>query len=100
MTAFLLSERALERLESIGEYTEKQWGIAQRDKYLEALDKRFHDLARLPLLGRHRNDLKMGLHSFQEGKHVIFYVIEDEGISIIDILHEREDVAARREGWN
>ncbi len=100
MTGFRLSERAFASLEAIGIYTEKQWGLAQRDKYLEALDGRFFDLARSPLLGRPRNEVKEGLHSFQEGKHVIFYLIGTGEILIVDIVHERADAVSHMENLN
>ena len=93
MSAFHLSQAARESLKSIGRYTEKMWGRAQRKKYLEALDNRFHDLAAAPEKGRSREALIPGLRSYQEGHHIIFYIVDTEGIIIADILHERMEPA-------
>jgi len=90
MSLFRLTEEALLNLEAIGEYTEEKWGTAQRDKYLDALDLRFRDLAKHPLKGLSREQLQRGLRSYHEGKHIIFYLAKEHGYGIIitGILHE------------
>lgn len=99
MKSFHLSEIASARLFEIGEYTELQWGIPQRNKYLDALDARFVFLANSPYKGRPRDDLEFGLRCFPEGKHVIYYFVQENGIFIADILHQSEDIESRNEGW-
>lgn len=98
MAQFRLTLAALSSLESIGNYTEATWGVKQRDTYLSALDKRFHDLARSPSVGRTRDELGSGLRSFQQGKHIIFYRSLRHEIVIVDILHERMDPGPRLPG--
>jgi plasmid stabilization system protein ParE len=99
MTGFRLSDKALAALEAIGEYTEEAWGVVQRDKYLDALDRRFSLLAQSPRQGRLRGDLVPGLRSYQEGAPVIFSMIETRNILILDIPHENMDIPARIEDW-
>ena len=89
MPHFRLTPLALASFKSIGRYTGQIWGKAQRDKYLRALDRRFHDLAKSPGKGRARDELWKGLRSHREGKHVIYYFVEKKEIVIADILHER-----------
>jgi toxin ParE1/3/4 len=89
MPRFRLTPPALASLKSIGRYTGRMWGKTQRDKYLRALDRRFHELAKSPGKGRSRDELWKGLRSYREGKHVIFYFAERKEIIIADILHER-----------
>ncbi len=60
MPAFLLSEKALEDLKSIGRYTQKTWGREQRNKYLSKLDESFHILSKQPQLGTARDDIRKG----------------------------------------
>jgi plasmid stabilization system protein ParE len=48
MATFCLTRKAREDLKSIARYTQKTWGVAQRNKYLTQLDKRFAVLADAP----------------------------------------------------
>jgi toxin ParE1/3/4 len=99
MRTFKLSPQALNRLTEIAEYTEKVWGIRQRDTYLDAMDAAFYALAQSPNKGRKHNDVVGGLLSYKDGKHLIFYFNRDDYIQIIDILHESMDVGARMGRW-
>jgi toxin ParE1/3/4 len=89
---FRLTEKAKEDLKSIGRYTEKAWGRAQRNKYLALLDERFHTLAKEPGLGRNCEEIRAGYRKFYEGRHLIFYRKVAVGIEIIRILHGSMDV--------
>ena len=91
MARFHLTPNAKASLKAIGRYTELRWGKAQRNRYLHALDKQFHALAKSPLKGRTRDDVAPGLRSFLEGSHIIFYVPRRKDIVIIDVLHQRMD---------
>lgn len=98
MARFRLTSAARASLVSIGRYTETTHGRRQRDQYLEALDARFHALAAAPMHGIARDDLAEGLRSFPEGKHVIFYVLRNQEIVIVDVLHERMEPARHLPG--
>ena len=58
MPAFLISDKAVEDLKSIGRYTQRTWGREQRNKYLSKLDESFHILSKQPHLGSARDDTK------------------------------------------
>lgn len=59
MTAiFRVTPRAQEDLINIGLYTIRQWGVKQRNKYLQELDGRFQWLAGNPKLGKTRPDIE------------------------------------------
>jgi len=49
---FEVSKKALDDLHRIGRYTQKNWGKAQRRKYLADSDEKFSLLAENPHLGR------------------------------------------------
>jgi toxin ParE1/3/4 len=93
MPCFYLTKNAQASLEDIARYTENEWGRAQRNKYILALDKRFQDLANFPLKGRVRDELFRNLRSYSEGQHIVFYLESNDSIVIVDILHERMDPA-------
>ena len=92
MPAFLLSEKALEDLKSIGRYTQKTWGREQRNKYLSKLDESFHILSKQPQLGTARDDIRKGYRVYHVGRHLIFYRPQPTKIQIIRILHDRMNV--------
>lgn len=60
MGNYRLTPRALEDLKSIGRYTLRQWGVRQRNQYLQDLDQRFKWLVEQPQLGKHRSDIERG----------------------------------------
>ena len=92
MPAFLLSEKALEDLKSIGRYAQKTWGREQRNKYLLKLDESFHILSRQAQLGTARDDIRKGYRVYHVGRHLIFYRPKTTKIQIIRILHDRMNV--------
>ena len=92
MPAFRLSAKSLEDLKSIGRFTLKSWGRAQRNNYLSKLDESFHILAEQPHLGNARNDIRKGYRVYHVGRHLIFYCQKPTAIEIIRILHDRMDV--------
>jgi len=88
MSKYTLRESAIEDLKEIGRYTKKQWSVEQRDKYLQRFSKRFSWLAENPLFGRPRDEVKHGYFSYNEGSHVIFYIVANNSIEILGVLHE------------
>ena len=91
MTRFHLTPNAKASLKAIGRYTELHWGKTQRNRYLRAMDKQFHTLAKSPLKDHLRDDIAPELRSFAQGSHIIFYVPRRKDIVIVDILHQRMD---------
>ncbi len=93
MADYFLREQAQIDLEQIWFYTFNQWGVEQADIYLKLLLNRFSWLAKHPLLGKNREDIKPGYRSFPEGMHLIFYTVSNSSITIIGIVHQSMDVA-------
>ena len=89
--SFRLTARARSDLASIGRYTARRWGKAQRNRYLAALDARFHWLAGNPQRGRARPEIGKGVLSFPEGSHLVFYLIRETDIVVIGIPHQAMD---------
>lgn len=89
---FRLTPRAYQDLKAIGRYTLQKWGKRQRNKYLQDMDKRFQWLADNPRMGKHRPEIEAGYHCYNQGSHIIFYLIRDTGIDIIGIPHRAMDI--------
>lgn len=94
MTRFHITPRAARDLDAIAQWTLQHWGAARMEQYLRSLNDRFHWLARNPVAGRARDDVREGYRSFPEGQHVVFYVIRDDAIAIIGIPHQAMDIGS------
>ncbi len=87
MSKFIVSPRAKVDIKQIGRYTQKIWGLKQRDKYLSELEKRFEWLVDNKYMGVHCPEIKEGYFSFPHEKHKIFYTISNNGnINIIGVI--------------
>ena len=96
-TKYRIRALAKADLESIWLYTCEQWGSAQADIYLSALVQRFDWLADNPTLGKPRDDVKQGYFCFPQGLHLVFYVLNRQGlknsqVEIIGIPHQQMDI--------
>jgi toxin ParE1/3/4 len=89
MGIYHLTRRAESDLFEIGEYTIRTWGIEQCARYLDALEACCQKLANNPRLGRSCESLRSGYWRMEQGKHVVFYRIEKDGIVVTRILHVR-----------
>lgn len=91
MPRFQLSQAARSDLDAIADYTLERWGKEQARVYIDALHGRLTELAHQPLLGRKRDELAEDLLCFPFESHVVFYRCVDFGITIVRILHNRQD---------
>ena len=92
MAKVLLSGRAREDLKDIGRYTQKTWGVAQRDQYLGQIAEAMAALADGRQSGVARNDLRPGLCCYPVNRHFIFFRRTHSGtVDILRILHDRMD---------
>jgi toxin ParE1/3/4 len=79
-------------LEEIFDYTETKHNFNQAVTYLTDLENVFKNLVIHPEVGRQRNEIKMGLFSITEQKHVIFYRILENDLRILRVLHGSKDL--------
>jgi toxin ParE1/3/4 len=82
------SARAEADFLDIGKYTLRTWGIAQADRYLAEIEECCPRVGQNPLLGRACGTIQPGLRRIEQGRHVIFYRVVDEGILVSRILHQ------------
>ncbi|PPC92029.1 MAG: plasmid stabilization protein ParE [Methylobacter sp.] len=86
--SYKLRPQALNDLEAIWLYGVKRWGLAQAEKYLTALTHSFQSIAENPLLCRERDEFTPPVRIHHQGRHVVLYLIEDNHIAIIRVLHD------------
>jgi len=89
MRSLRLTPDAKSSLMQIARYTQQRWGKNQRNHYLKMIDDCFYALCDSPKLGHIRPEIHHALRSHQAGKHVIFYIIKQDDIVIVNVLHEK-----------
>ena len=93
MAGYILSEKALDDLRKIWNYTLETWSEEQADAYYHGLIASFEYIANHPnLVGHSYEEVREGYRGLHSGRHIIFYRVMDNGkVRIIRILHERMD---------
>ena len=89
MPEYSLTRPAESDLKSIIRYTMKTWGRAQTKRYSQGLRECFKMLANNPSIGRKCEFIRPGLHRFEHGKHVVFYLVESDEIFIVRLQHQQ-----------
>ena len=90
--SFVLSARAKRDLRAAKAESLKRWNAEQTNLYLASIESRLMWLAANPQLGKHRDEVREGLRSFTEGRHVIFYRIGTDTIEIVGVPHQRQEL--------
>lgn len=93
MADYVLSNRADSDLNDIYEYSYRTFGEARADAYFLSLRDCLQALAENPLMGRYAGNLLAGLRCHDQGRHSIYYLVEDDGIFVVRILHDAMDAS-------
>lgn len=96
MAKYKLTNKAVDDLTRIWNYTFDKWSENQADKYYAMLIDSFEQVANNPESGKNYSGVTENLFGFNAGKHIVFYRrIEDAEIEITRILHEQMDLKNR-----
>jgi toxin ParE1/3/4 len=93
MAKFSFTNRALDDLLEIWDYTVEQWSENQAEKYYNLIMASCMDLANNPQLGKSYNIISQNLLGYKCGEHIIFYqeIVKNE-IEIARVLHGMMDL--------
>ena len=97
MAKYHLTNKAVEDLTNIWEYTVDTWSERQADDYYNMLIASFQKITENPrLFGLKYEEIAEGLRGYRANKHIIFYrILADKDILVIRILHQRMDLKHR-----
>jgi toxin ParE1/3/4 len=96
MAKYVLSNKAVEDLSEIWEYTYETWSEGQADKYYDLLTNSFGEIVQNPELGKSYTEIDSAIWGLRVGKHIVFYrVVKSGDIEIVRILHQRMDLKSR-----
>ncbi|HPF92378.1 MAG TPA: type II toxin-antitoxin system RelE/ParE family toxin [Tenuifilaceae bacterium] len=96
MAKYELTNKAVEDLTGIWEYTIEKWSEQQADKYYNLLLDSCQDIANNPELGKNYDGITKDLFGLKTNRHIVFYRKRvNQPIEITRILHERMDLKIR-----
>lgn len=89
MPSVVFADRAKNDLKEIVAYTKEKWGTAQAVSYVSGLKKQTEILANMPTMGKLYEAYEaQGVHVFPFEKHLIYYIENADGITIIHVNHK------------
>jgi len=96
MAEFKLTNKAVEDLSRIWNYTFDNWSEKQADRYFKMLLENCQDIADNSDLGKNYVGVRDELFGLKADRHIIIYrKLIDQPIEITRILHERMDLKNR-----
>jgi toxin ParE1/3/4 len=96
MTKFYLTNKAVEDLTDIWNYTLENWSERQADKYYDLLIMTCSTLANDHKMGKQYDILSEGILGYKIRKHIVFYqIISKREIEIVRILHGMMDLKSK-----
>ncbi|MCC7534202.1 MAG: type II toxin-antitoxin system RelE/ParE family toxin [Bacteroidia bacterium] len=96
MSKYKLTNKAVEDLTNIWNYTFEKWSEKQADKYYEMLLENCQNIADDPKIGKKYEGVKNELFGLKVNRHIIFYRhLDNKQIEITRILHGRMDLGNR-----
>ncbi len=96
MGKYTLTNKAVEDLGDIWNYTFDRWSEQQADEYYQLLLDACQEAADNPQIGKKYDEIHSELKGIRRGKHVVFFrnLLEQE-VEISRILHGRMDLKRR-----
>jgi toxin ParE1/3/4 len=96
MNRYYFTNKAVEDLASIWNYTLENWSERQADKYYDLLIMTCSTLANDPKMGKQYDILSEEILGYKIRKHIIFFqIISKREIEIVRILHGMMDLKSK-----
>ncbi len=96
MAKYILTNKAVEDLSRMWDYTYEVWSENQADKYYELLIDACQEIAENPTIGKNYQEISNELLGLKVGKHIIFYRKRKlKETEIVRIIHVRMDLKSK-----
>ena len=96
MANYIFTNKAVEDLSKIWDYTFEVWSETQADRYYYMLIDSCQELADDKLSGKNYPEIEKDTFGFRVGQHIIFYKkLKSNKIEIVRILHSRMDLKSK-----
>ena len=86
MGSYTLSGGADADIESIAQYSLREWGLARAEDYVLGLHDAFQRLAEFPDMGRDASPIRAGYMRIEAASHSVFYRKIGDGVLIVRYL--------------
>lgn len=83
---------ARKQVRAINAYSQINYGPTTAQIYVEGLQHTLTQLENNPGIGRNRDELGPDIMSFPAGGHIIFYRVITQGIEVLAVIHQRDDL--------
>lgn len=96
MAKYYFTNKAVEDLTEIWNYTLETWSEKHIEKYYNILLFSCEELAKNPNLGKNYEIITKGILGYKSGEHIIFYsIISKNEIEVARILHGMMDLKSK-----
>jgi len=96
MANYLLTNKAVEDLSDIWNYTYDKWSECQADFYYQMLIENCREISDKPDTGKNYEGIINLLFGLRAGRHIIFYrKLNQNEVEITRILHQKMDLKNR-----
>ena len=93
MATFYFSNKAVEDLNDIWDYTVKTWSENQAEIYYALLMDSCQELAHKPNQGKSYDVVEKNVLGYKTGEHIIFYqIVSKKEIEVVRLLHGMMDI--------
>ncbi len=96
MSAFIISEKALEDINNIWIYTAENWSVEQADRYYNLIMDEIEYIVRNFDMARDFGKIRKSYRYSKVKSHLIFFKNDKTNeIEVVRVLHERMDIENR-----
>ncbi|MBK9191676.1 MAG: type II toxin-antitoxin system RelE/ParE family toxin [Crocinitomicaceae bacterium] len=96
MAKFRFTNKAVNDLTEIWDYTKRIWSEKHAEKYYQLIIQACSEIAKEPKSGKDYPEIYPDLKGMKMTKHIIFYrILNDKSIEVTRILHDRMDLKDR-----
>jgi toxin ParE1/3/4 len=92
MKVFVSEEADADLLKTLSYLAERNPSVAR--SLAQEFASKFQSLTRFPFIGRDRSHLLPGLRSVVAARHVVFYRVDQDRITVVRVLDGRRDIDA------
>jgi toxin ParE1/3/4 len=92
---YVFSKKAVIDLEEIWLYTVEKWSVAQADRYYLLIIDEIDYICKNIDSGKPMDNIRKGYRASKVKSHLIFYLVVNDTVEIIRILHQRIDMENR-----
>lgn len=91
----LLTQRALQDIQGIFDYSVEHWGKRAAEKYLDEIEAGLERVKSQPALLRPEPDLHAALTFYRVNKHLLVCDVRTELIVVLTVVHASMDIPTR-----